>query len=252
MTNPSSFPVSRLRRRLMVGAGALLCAGPLLAQDGWPTGRAITWVVPYPPGGSTDVLGRNVARHVGQALSTNIVVDNRAGATGTIGAAFVAKATPNGYTLLNTTIGAQAIAPHLMGKLPYDPIQSFAPVMTLGTIPHLLVVGAGQPFKSVAELIAAAKAKPGELAFASGGTGTILQMQGEFLQQQTGAQFIHVPYKGDTPGLQDTLGEQSTSCSCRSPRPCRTCRPASCARWPSPRPPAWPACRTCPPWAKPA
>ena len=198
------------RRRLLAAlaaSGATLAAGPALAQE-WPGGKVITYVVPYPPGGSTDVLGRNIAQRLGPALGTNVIVDNKPGATGTIGAAFVARAQPDGLTLLGTTIGPQAIAPHLMGKLPYDPIAGFEPVITIGTIPHILVVGAGQPFKTVADLVAAGKAQPGTLAFASGGNGTILQMQGELLQQQTGARFIHVPYKGDTPALQDTLAEQ--------------------------------------------
>lgn len=196
------------RRRLLLGAAALLAAGGSRAQTAWPTGRIINWVVPYPAGGSTDVLGRAVAQKLGSALGTNVIVDNRAGATGTIGAAYVAKAAPDGFTLLGTSIGPQAIAPHLMAKLPYDPINGFAPVVIIGTIAHILVVGANQPFQNLAELLAAAKAQPGKLAFASGGSGTILQMQGELLKQQTGAQFIHVPYKGDTPALQDTLGEQ--------------------------------------------
>ncbi len=196
------------RRRLLLGAAALLAAGGSRAQTAWPTGRIINWVVPYPAGGSTDVLGRAVAQKLGSALGTNVIVDNRAGATGTIGAAYVAKAAPDGFTLLGTSIGPQAIAPHLMAKLPYDPINGFAPVVIIGTIAHILVVGANQPFRNLAELLAAAKAQPGKLAFASGGSGTILQMQGELLKQQTGAQFIHVPYKGDTPALQDTLGEQ--------------------------------------------
>ena len=195
------------RRTLLLGGGALLAFGAQ-AQTAWPKARAITWVVPYPPGGSTDVLGRNIAQHVARALGATIIVDNKAGATGTIGAAFVAKAAPDGYTLLGTSIGPQAIAPHLLGKLSYDPINDFAPIVTLGTIPHILVAGAKQSFKSVTELVTAAKAQPGKLAFASGGNGTILQMQGELLKQKTGAQFIHVPYKGDTPALQDTLGEQ--------------------------------------------
>jgi tripartite-type tricarboxylate transporter receptor subunit TctC len=199
---------SPLRRRLLAGACGLLATGSALAQGDWPSGRVITWVVPYPPGGSTDVLGRNVAQRIGTALGTNVIVDNKAGATGTIGAAYVAKAAPDGYTLLGTSIGPQAIAPHLMGKLPYDPIAGFEPVITIGTIPHILVVGARQPYRTVADLVAAAKAAPGTLAFASGGNGTILQMQGELLKQQTGTQFIHVPYKGDTPALQDTLAEQ--------------------------------------------
>ncbi|QNP60381.1 Bug family tripartite tricarboxylate transporter substrate binding protein [Paenacidovorax monticola] len=214
MTETTTFlsPAGPSRRSVLAAAGAALLgpvlAAPALAQGDWPAGRVITWVVPYPPGGSTDVLGRNVAQRIGTALSTNVIVDNKAGATGTIGAAFVAKAAPDGYTLLGTSIGPQAIAPHLMGKLPYDHIAAFEPVVTIGTIPHILVVGVNQPFKSVADLLAAAKAQPGKLAFASGGNGTILQMQGELLQQQTGARFIHVPYKGDTPALQDTLAEQ--------------------------------------------
>ena len=215
MTDTTHFhlpPAGPSRRSLIAAAGAALLGSalgtPALAQGDWPAGRVITWVVPYPPGGSTDVLGRNVAQRIGAALSTNVIVDNKAGATGTIGAAFVAKAPPDGYTLLGTSIGPQAIAPHLMAKLPYDHITAFEPVVILGTIPHILVVGANQPFNTVADLLAAARAQPGKLAFASGGNGTILQMQGELLQQQTGARFIHVPYKGDTPALQDTLAEQ--------------------------------------------
>jgi len=196
------------RRTLLAGAAALLAAGSGWAQGDWPTGRVITWVVPYPPGGGTDVMGRAVAQKLAGTLGTNVIVDNRAGASGTIGAAYVAKSAPDGYTLLGTTIGPQAIAPHIMGKLPYDPIGGFAPVIILNTIPHILVVGANQPYRSVADLLAAAKAQPGKLAFASGGTGTILQMQGELLAQQTGTRFVHVPYKGDSPAVQDTLGEQ--------------------------------------------
>ncbi|QHI98106.1 tripartite tricarboxylate transporter substrate binding protein [Xylophilus rhododendri] len=197
------------RRNLLALAAATGLAPLAHAEDKWPGGKLITWVVPYPPGGSTDVLGRNVAQRVSTALATNIIVENRAGATGTIGAAYVAKSAPDGYTLLGTSIGPQAIAPHLMGKLSYDPIAGFEPVVTIGTIPHILVVGARQPFHTVADLIAAAKAQPGKLAYASGGSGTILQMQGELLAQQAGVKFIHVPYKGDTPALQDTLGEQT-------------------------------------------
>lgn len=210
-TATSSSP-GRTRRILFTAAGAallgLLSVSPAQAQGDWPAGKVITWVVPYPPGGSTDVLGRNVAQRVSMSLGTNVIVDNKAGATGTIGAAYVAKAAPDGYTVLGTSIGPQAIAPHLLGKLPYDPIAGFEPVVTIGTIPHILVVGVNQPFQTVAELVAAARAQPGQLAYASGGNGTILQMQGELLQQQTGARFIHVPYKGDTPALQDTLAGQ--------------------------------------------
>ena len=197
---------SALRRRDFVAlATTALVSARAFAQDGWPAGRTITWVVPYPPGGSTDVLGRSIAQKIAGPLHASIIVDNRAGATGTIGSAFVAKAAPDGYTLLGTSIGPQAIAPHLMTHLPYDPLHDLQPVITIGTIPHILVVAASQPFKTVAELVAQAKAKPGTLSFASGGNGTILQMQGELLKQQTGTQLLHSPYKGDTPALQDTL-----------------------------------------------
>ena len=205
---PTSRPLHRIARRSLLALGGAMLAASAWAQADWPGGKLITWVVPYPAGGSTDVLGRNIAQRLGPALATNVIVDNKAGATGTIGAAFVAKAQPDGLTLLGTSIGPQAIAPHLMAKLPYDHITAFEPVVTIGTIPHILVVGTNQPFETVADLLAAAKAQPGKLAFASGGNGTILQMQGELLQQQTGARFIHVPYKGDTPALQDTLAEQ--------------------------------------------
>ncbi|MBU4609276.1 tripartite tricarboxylate transporter substrate binding protein [Achromobacter sp. GG226] len=192
-------------------AAALMLAAPLgnavHAADTWPDGRMITWVVPFPPGGTTDVLGRTIAQRLGQSLNTQVIVENKAGATGTIGAAQVARAAPDGYTLLGTSIGPQTIAPHLM-KLSYDPIGGFAPVVTIGTIPHLLVVGKNQPFQNVPHLLEAAKSKPGTVAFASGGLGTVLQMQAELLGQQTGARFLHVPYKGDTPALQDTLGGQ--------------------------------------------
>jgi tripartite-type tricarboxylate transporter receptor subunit TctC len=120
----------------------------------------------------------------------------------------VAKAAPDGYTLLGTSIGAQAIAPHLLAKLPYEPLADLTPVVLIGTVPHLLVTAASHPFRSLADVLAAARAKPGELAYASGGNGTILQMQAELLAQRTGVRFLHVPYKGDTPALQDTLGGQ--------------------------------------------
>lgn len=210
--NASSDSPRRSRRRFLARA-AMLAAGTAGARaasgaEAWPAGRPITWVVPYPPGGSTDVLGRSIAQQLNGPLGTTVIVENRPGATGTIGAALVARATPDGLTLLGTSIGPQAIAPHMMGKLPYDPVASFAPVITIGTIPHVLVVAARQPYSSVRALVEAALAAPGTLAFASGGTGTILQMQGELLQQQSGARFLHVPYKGDTPALQDTLGGQ--------------------------------------------
>jgi len=175
------------------------------AQGSWPAGKAITWVVPYPPGGSTDILGRAIAQRLGKALGTPVVVDNKPGATGTIGSAFVAKSAPDGFTLLGTSIGPQAIVPNLNPAMAYDAVKAFEPITLIGTIPHVLVTGAALPFRNAEELVSAAKAKPQDLSFASGGNGTILQMQGELLAMQTGVRMTHVPYKGDTPAIQDVL-----------------------------------------------
>lgn len=200
--------LSRIARRhwLLLAAGAAL--RPAAAQSDWPNGRPLTWLVPYPAGGTTDILARALALRLAPALNTAVLVDNKAGATGTIGGALVAKAAPDGLTVLGTSIGPQAIAPHLMARLPYDPLRDLEPVVLLGTVPHLLVVAPSSAFRSVADLLAAARARPGQVAFGSGGNGTILQMQGELLAQRNGVQFNHVPYKGDTPALQDTLAGQ--------------------------------------------
>lgn len=203
----------RSRARAFLALLAASCAAlsmPLAAraQEAWP-GRTINYVVPYPPGGTTDILGRAIAQRLGEALKTTVFVDNKAGATGTIGGAFVARAMPDGQTLLGTSIGPQAIAPHLM-KLPYDPVKAYEPVALIGTIPHLLVVNAASPFTTVAQLVAAAKDKPGSVSYGSGGNGTILQMQGELLRLQTKTTMTHVPYKGDVPALQDLIGGQVT------------------------------------------
>jgi len=179
----------RFRRRRFgaLGLAALAVASaPAFAQGQWPAGKPITWVVPYPPGGTTDILGRAIALRLGTSLGATVIVDNKAGATGTIGSAFVARSAPDGYTLLGTSIGPQAIVPNLLPKMQYDPVKAFAPVSLIGTIPHVLIVGASQPFRTVADLVAQAKARPDELSFASGGNGTVLQMQGELLRLQTG------------------------------------------------------------------
>lgn len=176
------------------------------AEAAWPS-KPIAYVVPYPPGGSTDILARLVAQGLTTTLGVSVIVENKPGATGTIGGAFVARAAPDGYTLLGTSIGPQTIVPHLL-RLPYDPAKAYSPIVLVGTIPHLLVVAQDSPFNSVKELIAAAKAKPGDISFASGGVGTILQMQGEFLRLQAGVKMLHVPFEGDTPAMQNVMSGQ--------------------------------------------
>jgi hypothetical protein len=132
---PSSPP--DLTRRAFVATAAAAWIPCALAQGGWPAARPITWVVPYPAGGTTDILGRGLAPILATALGTPVVVDNKAGATGTIGGAFVARGAADGFTVLGTSIGPQAIAPHLMGRLSYDPLRDLEPVALIGSIPHL-------------------------------------------------------------------------------------------------------------------
>ena len=199
----------RISRRQGLAALALSFVLPAaLAQTDWPGTRSINWVIPYPAAGSTDVLGRALVQRISASVGVPVVVENKAGATGTIGGAFVAKSAPDGHIVLHTTIGAQTIAPHLLTTLPFDPLKDLEPVALVGTIPHVLVVGSAQPYKSVTDLLNAAKGKNDDIAFASGGNGTILQMQAELLAQRNGVRFTHVPYRGDAPALQDTLGQQ--------------------------------------------
>lgn len=200
--------MTSLSRRVFCASACALLAGVhgrVWAQGNWPTSKPITWVVPYPPGGSTDILGRAIAQRLSKLLGATVIVDNKAGATGTIGSAFVAKSSPDGFTLLGTSIGPQAIVPNLNPAMAYDAVKAFEPITLIGTIPHVLVVGAALPFRHPEELLNAAKAKPQEISFASGGNGTILQMQGELLAMQAGVRMTHVPYKGDTPAIQDVL-----------------------------------------------
>nr|WP_235679750.1 MULTISPECIES: tripartite tricarboxylate transporter substrate binding protein [Cupriavidus] len=174
------------------------------AQSDWPN-KVINYVVPYPAGGTTDILARLIAQKVGQALHTTIVVENRPGATGAIGSAYVARSAPDGYTLLGASTASHAINPALNPKLPYDAVKSFTPVALYGTIPSVLIVGPNSAYQSVKDLLAAAKKKPGAISYASGGNGTILQMSAELLQQQQGVRMTHVPYKGDVPAIQDVM-----------------------------------------------
>lgn len=196
-------------RRIATAAVLSLIALNAAGQANWPS-KPISYVVPYPPGGTTDILGRTITQRLAPILGVPIVVENKAGATGTIGGALVARAAPDGHTLLGTSIGPQAIVPHLMPGLPYDASKAYEPIVTVGTVPHVFVVAASTPFASVQDVVAAARARPGTISFASGGNGTILQMQGESLRLQTGTEMIHVPYKGDIPAMQDVMSGQAT------------------------------------------
>lgn len=195
------------RRRLLALSVATLLAAPAWAQD-WPA-KPITIVVPFAPGGTSDILARNVGERLQAALKQTVLVDNKAGAGGVIGASAVAKAAPDGYTLLLGTIASHAINPALRGSaMPYDAVKAFAPVIRLGSISNVLLVGAAQPYKTVKDIVDEAKAKPGTLTFASAGQGTSQHMSGEVFKQLTGADLVHVPYKGSAPAIQDVMGGQ--------------------------------------------
>jgi tripartite-type tricarboxylate transporter receptor subunit TctC len=188
----------------LLAAACAVAAGAAFAQDKWPQ-KPITYIVPFPPGGTTDILARTIALKLGPALGTTIVVENKPGAGGNIGSDFVAKAKPDGYTILGGTISSHAINPSIYKTMPYDAAKSFQPITLIGTNANVLVVGAASPFKTVQDVIAAAKAKPGSISFASAGNGTSQHLSGELFKSLAGIQMEHVPYKGSGPAIQDVI-----------------------------------------------
>jgi tripartite-type tricarboxylate transporter receptor subunit TctC len=181
-----------------------LLALPAHAQSDWPT-RPVTVVVPWPAGGSTDSLVRVLTQHLSTTTQQSFVVDNRTGATGTVGHAFVARARGDGTTLLAGTNSTYAIAPHLMGALPYDNDAAFAPVMLMATNPQLLVAHPAQPFADFAGFLAFARANPGRLSFASSGNGGTSHLATELLMEMARIELLHVPYRGGAPAAQAQL-----------------------------------------------
>ena len=173
----------------------------------YPT-HSIRLVVPFPAGGTTDILARAAAQKLSESLGQAVVVDNRPGAAGNIGADLVAKSAPDGYTLLMGTVGTHAINPGLYAKMPYDHVKDFVPVVLVAGVPNVLAVYPAFPVNSVAELIALAKSKPGTINFASSGSGTSIHMSGELFKSMAGVDMTHVPYKGSAPALTDLMGGQ--------------------------------------------
>ncbi|HEV2009061.1 MAG TPA: tripartite tricarboxylate transporter substrate binding protein [Burkholderiales bacterium] len=167
--------------------------------------RTIRLVVGFPPGGGTDIIARLLAQKLTEVWAQQVIVDNRPGATGMIGANVVAKSPPDGYTLLMGHVNSQAIAPALVQKPLYDPLRDFATVAYIGYVPNVLVVHPSTPAKNIKELIALAKAHPGELTFASPGVGSTNHLAGEMFKRATGVNLVHVPYKGSGPAIIDLL-----------------------------------------------
>ena len=165
-------------------------------------------VVPFTPGGSTDILARAIGQKLTEAWGQPVVIDNVPGAGGSLGADKVAKSPADGYTVLMGHIGTLAVNPSLYPKLPYDPVRSFEPVALVAKVPNVLVVHPGVAAKSVKELVALAKAKPGHLSYGSGGNGSAANLAGEYLKQQTGTSMLHIPYRGAVPAVTDLAGGQ--------------------------------------------
>jgi tripartite-type tricarboxylate transporter receptor subunit TctC len=200
---PSHPRIVYLLAAVAVSAGAALAVPLAQAQAPYPS-KPVRLIIPFPPGGSNDIVGRMVATQLAERLGQQVVVDNRGGAGGIIGTELAARAAPDGYTLLLVSV-AYAYNTSLYKKLPYDPIKSFTPVAMLGTGPVALAVYAGLPANSVRELIALAKEKPGALQYASAGVGTFQHLAGELFRIQAGINVVHVPYKGGGPATMDVI-----------------------------------------------
>lgn len=196
--------IPRLALALTLGATAF--AGH--AQSSYPE-RPLTLVVPYPAGGVADTIARPLAQELGKRLGQPVVIDNRAGANGNIGSAFVARQQPaDGYTLLLGSTSTLAVNPHLYKSTGFDPVKDLQPLTLTHQMPNVLVVGAGTPYKTVADVTAAAKAQPGKLVYGSAGNGNTMHLAGVVFQAKTGTRLLHVPYKGGPPALNDVLGGQ--------------------------------------------
>lgn len=194
-----------IRNCLLIAVGTLGATFASAQAQDFPS-RPITLVIPFAPGGSTSIVGRGIAEKMSEFLGEKIVIDNRPGAGGTVGTRAVAKSAPDGYTLLLGYTGTLAIGPSLYKNVGYDPRKDFAPVGMIGNAPNSLVVNPDFPAKTLAELIAYAKANPGKLNFGSAGAGTASHITGEYFARAAGITLVHIPYKGTGPALTDLLG----------------------------------------------
>jgi len=198
-----SFGLRRLALCALL-AGATVVAAPFASAQGYPA-RPVKLIVPFPPGGPLDVTGRLIAQKLTEAWGQAVVVDNKPGAGGNIGADLVAKAAPDGYTILLGALSTHAVNPSLYAKMPYDPIRDFVPITLLATTPNVLVVNPLLPVNSVKDLVAYAKANPGKLSFGSGSNGSAGHLAGELFKVDTGTDIVHIPYKGGAPATQALL-----------------------------------------------
>jgi tripartite-type tricarboxylate transporter receptor subunit TctC len=196
------------RRLLLAGAACAAVARPAHAQaQAWPT-KPIRMVVPFPPGGPSDNLARPLLQKLGEVLGQPVVIDNKGGANGNIGGDAVAKAAPDGYTLLWTPTGTVAVNPSIYAKMPFDPQRDLLPVSQVAEVQGILVVNNALPVRSMADLLALARSQPGKLTFGSPGAGSIVHLLGEQLKLLAKVDIVHVPYRGVGPAMADLIGGQ--------------------------------------------
>src|SRR6476620_8470469 len=199
-----------VRALAVVTLALALCAGTTTAgAQSWP-GKPIKWVVPFAPGGTTDILARTIGEKLTTALGQPVIVENKPGAGGGVGADFTAKAAPDGYTIMGGTISTHAINASLYKSLPYDPVKDFVAITLIARVPNMLVVNPSIPANNVKELIALLKANPGKYSFASSGNGTSQHLSGELFKSMAGVDMQHIPYKGSPAALQDVVSGQVT------------------------------------------
>ncbi|HYY59791.1 MAG TPA: tripartite tricarboxylate transporter substrate binding protein [Burkholderiales bacterium] len=196
-----------MKAQVLAATFALISIGAAQAQTDYPN-RPLRQIVPFPPGGGVDIVTRIVGAKWSEILGQPIMVENRAGAGGTMGAEAAAKAPPDGYTLLTCQVASHGVSPAVYAKLPYDAIRDFAPVSLIGKTPNVLVVHPSVPAQTLAEFVAYVKASPGKYPYASPGYGTSPQMTMELFKLTAGLDMLHVPYKGGAPALQDVMGGQ--------------------------------------------
>ena len=199
------FALGSIASAVVLGAGLL--GGTSALAQAYPT-KPVTIIVPFAAGGTTDILARIIGQALTAELGQSVVVDNRAGAGGNIGGQAAAKAAPDGHTLFMGTVGSHAINASLYKKMPFDPVKDFAPLTRVANVPNLLVANPAQPYKSVKDLIAYAKANPGKVNFGSSGNGSSIHLSGELFKSLAKVDMQHVPYKGSAPAVTDLLGNQ--------------------------------------------
>ena len=191
----------------LVFGSILLSFASLAAAQAWPS-KPIKYIVPFAPGGTTDILARTIGDKLSVVLGQPVIIENKPGAGGSVGAEVTARAAPDGYTIMGGTISTHAINASLYSNLPYDPVRDFVPITLIARVPNMPVINPAIPANDVKELIALMKARPGTFTFASSGNGTSQHLSGELFKSMAGVEMQHIPYKGSPPALQDVMGGQ--------------------------------------------